>query len=249
MQNIKNQKLSILATLIFIFSLSGCAGNNLQDSINNSISSVTKSINDAVGPVNQSKLASAEYTRLEDTRLDGIFLNAPFDESQLAKEQYPRVALTVNSLHPRHDDSPSFLLPLNSTTRDREKEFGGCYSLTAKVWDSEIKRDTVDFRWCYPYDQYGKITYMTLSSWLSFNYLDTRSGWKDTGRVRTEGPFPPKESFPSDLAHVQLIGEPSSIATTINGLMLGSIMNRMGFDYTISEDKRFWVKGFKEARL
>jgi len=241
----------------FMFVATGCAGvNNVSDAtslINNKLRSATDAVNGWVGPLSRSGNSDwkriserVDYTNINETKLNGLFSKNPYDEKIDPEFSYPRVALTVHDVPDNHDDIYPIGMPgrTKKLTIDEYEEIAGCWDLSATVWENSTDSETIDFGWCYPDDQDGTIHGRLVYNWVSFSGLSGPKGGH-TGLERTTGPLPPRTKFPDNLAHKKFLGD---MDQRYNTIMLGSIMDTMGFDYTITEDKRFWVVRFDQAR-
>lgn len=177
------------------------------------------------------KQPTCDGTRIDSTSLKDLFANSPFDRS--IKEQYPRVAITVK-------ESPSFHSEMTFNT----VKYEGFYKLKATIWYSKTKSEVIeDFIFCFPDDVVYNIPLSDFSNWALWIYL----GDDCTGSDRTEGPGIPKDRIPSDLKHRKYFGSTSIDVGTYDGLMVCSLLYKMGFDWGQSGDGRVWITQFLPA--
>jgi len=237
---------------------SGCAGvNSVSDAtnlINSKLKSATDAVNNQVGSITGKsdndwrKISErTDYTNINDTKIFGIFRENPFKEEIAPQLSYPRVALIVHSVPKNHNNNYLISVPgLNKQkmTIEEYEEVAGCWNLSATVWENSNNSEVIDFGWCYPDDMNGSVYGKFVNNWKNMISLAGPEGGH-TGRDRTTGPLPPKDSFPDNLAHRKFL---SDLGGTYDILMLGSIMDAMSFDYTINDDKRFWVVRFDQAQ-
>jgi len=263
-------KKSVSAVVVsFSLVVGGCAGvDNVSDAtnlINGKLKAATDAVNDWVGPLSNggtgAKGGNSDWkpiservgrTSITETKLDDIFSEHPYNENVSLSRQYPRVALTINTVPDHHDDTIYVTMNDKLTLEEYEK-VAGCWDLTATVWENSNNSEVVDFGWCYPDDQDATIHGRLVGNWITSASIDISLGGRDTGRdtgrKRTTGPLPPAMAFPNDLAHKKFLsGLDVGGMNTYDRLMIGSIMDQMGFDYTIDEDKRFWIVRFEEAK-
>jgi len=232
------------AALLAALALSGCANQGADgsspvggvfDQFKQSVQGAGQRLASAAGPTAAAPEASGP--RIEGTPLFHLFTNAQYDTTKPFATQYPRVALTVLTSPPSHNDR--WMIQRNT---------GGCWSISATVWRSRASSQPVaPFTFCIPRDGAANISLADVIDWGG------RTGYfgatdESTGNRRTDGPVPPSGAFPTDVAHKSYWAPEGYLSgDRLDGLMVGSLLVKMGFDWSIAQDRRVWITRFVAA--
>lgn len=205
--------------------IAGCAadgtsnvGTVLQDSFNRA---ANKTLGGQQQGTQTAHASSASYTRLTDTKLNGLFAAYPVRDD-MNPPAFPKVAIRI--------DSFSRSLEVLATRKNTPDE---CVSYSIVLWMSETKSERFDnLRMCAGDLVFGR-SFLTVSApWaVKMNYN------KNSGQVRGVGPIAPKVPYPSDSVARNFLGGYSG-----GGIYLGSIFSQLGYDWEYPHDTmRVWV--------
>ncbi len=182
---------------------------------------------------------------IKTTTLAHLFAPHPYDTSRPSTDQYPRVALTV--VQCPHGHAGVMLDGISG-------QVPGEWVLTAKVWTSPtLSHDVGPFSVDFQNDATRGTTppnyNVSMRNWLLSGDVSSTFSGDSTGNQRTQGPKPPEEGFPNDMATQRF--------TTVqmghldirsnDAAMLSLAYAIMDFDPNVHEDRRAWVVKFSQA--
>jgi hypothetical protein len=176
---------------------------------------------------------------IETTPLFGIFSEKPSNTSIPFNRQYPRVALTIVTVPPNAGQNWSQLRYLGgNVTR-------ACFSLTAVLWTSRKHSEHIPpFSACFPDagSKYANIPMAGMTDWSQRAGFFAVGVDESTGNRRSDGPVPPSLPVPTSPSYQAFYGGyPTLNAGTMTGGMFATLLLKMGFDWSVAEDRRVWL--------
>jgi len=160
--------------------------------------------------------------------LAGVLTRAPITNTQ-RPETWPRVAVTISSATPG-------VFKLVGLGDHNSLGPADCIVYNVKVWSSPTESQVYDgLRLCSGelYRQVKDVPMFQVPTWGRRQYF---VGEKTTGALRTDGPTPPADHFPTDPA-LQVVWL-DNLRNTI--FYVGAILRQVGFDWNNIYDKRVW---------
>ena len=213
--------------VLFVFILSGCTTEALQNSVKSELTKINSAITQAIPNKKENNVPIKEtnYLTIENTKLNNIFENKQ-------DGTYPRVAVTVVKAPEFHAES--------FAGRNNHHKYG-CYDLKAVLWQSETENEFVDgFKLCSPDDIVYGVSMQKIIWWGSSTLLYNES----SGKKRTTGPLWPETPISQDIKHDVYFD--SNLQFSYDLFMIGSVLYKMGFNWSDIKDKRVWFE-FEEV--
>jgi hypothetical protein len=182
---------------------------------------------------------AAQSHGIDSTPLNGIFSSRPYDTSQPFGVQYPRVALTILTAPPDAAENWAAAQHFGQAVEP------SCFSLSAVIWTSARASQTVPpFNACFPNNDPRSqgIPLSGMSDWTQTTGFYSVIGNESTGTRRTNGPIPPALPVPTSPIYQRFYGGyPTLESSSIAGGMFATLLLQMGFDWSISQDRRVWI--------
>lgn len=229
--------------------LAGCQtdspGGGLAGSVQSSLDSVKASINGTFQQVGGAQAGDPAVDgsisgTFEQTALNKLFASHPYSTKVPFENQFPRVALTILKAPPNAKANWS------QAQYFKGKIPGGCFELSAVIWESRTKSTTVPpFTACFPGGsgdaaRFKDYPLRGFTDWVGQAQFFA-SADESTGNQRTDGPVPPDAPVPNGPRYQAFYGSPWLDAGTLTGGMLAVLLLKMDFDWTQAEDRRVWV--------
>ena len=180
----------------------------------------------------QAAVAKAQADRASSTppaEVEGLFKRHPISDSR-NPQTWPRVAITITSATPGVLSTVSLGQYNNLKPTD-------CIVYDLKVWASaSAGKSYPGLKLCSAelYQRVKAVPMYQIEPWGRRSFFVTD---KTTGSVRTEGPVPPRDHFPTDAAlqNLWLDRFKNSMA------YMGGVLVILGYDWNDVQDKRVWV--------
>jgi hypothetical protein len=214
-----------------LYAVAGCA--DVQKSLEDAKQQVSQAV--APTPAAAPPADVPPGPNIGSTPLFHLFTNAPYDTTKPFDGQYPRVALTILSSPPNHNQLWQYTAGAH-----------GCWTIGAVLWRSKTAPETVTpFVFCVPQDMTTGIPLAFITDWAGRATLHVSD--TTTGNKRTEGPLPPSNPFPTDPAHQMYFAGGHLDSSAMDGAMFGGLLYKMGFDWSNGADRRVWIVKFVAA--
>lgn len=187
-------------------------------------------------PDNKPAPTSVTAKSMIGSDLDGLMKKHPITNTQ-RPETWPRVAITVTSAAPS-------IFKTTSVSQSATVGAQDCATYNVKVWTSAKNSQSYDnLRLCYGelYQRMQRVPMVQVPTW------GRRAFWPDernTGSVRSDGPVPPADHFPSDPALQDLWLDPyKNTAAFVAGAL-----HVLGYNWNDIYDKRVWFVSVPPSR-
>lgn len=160
--------------------------------------------------------------------LDGLFKKHPITNAQ-RPETWPRLAITITGAAPGVFQTVSMGNYSNLGASD-------CVTYKIKLWTSAKDAKSFDNLKLCPTELYARVKSVPLYQVPTWGRRAFFIDEKTTGAVRTDGPTPPADHFPTDptLQNLWL----DQYRNTI--FFVGGMLVQLGFDWNNVNDKRVW---------
>ncbi|HEX2010472.1 MAG TPA: hypothetical protein VJN44_05990 [Roseateles sp.] len=217
------------ALLPLLATLAGCTGVDLGGlGIQKAAPGTPGGFGFTPGAAASAPAAPSQSRSMIGSELDGLLKKHPITSSQ-KPETWPRVAITLVQASPGVFKTVSFGGPASLAATD-------CATYKVQVWtDARTGKGYDNLRLCYGelYQRLQRVPLYQVPTW------GRRSFWPDernTGSVRSTGPVPPADHFPSDpmLQQLWLDQYKNTMAFVAGPLAV------LGFNWNDVTDKRVW---------